>query len=517
VSLPAASTPRPGEPAADPLRCASCDRVQGSAVAFCPFCGAAQHGAAAPQSATPHPVPSQSAVSPPLLDVDTVWNRSIHGGPLVPTPDGRPPPVPAQPAPQTGPAQTGPTQVVPARIETMQAAPARGGPRSPWTLRRSAGVVAALLLGAIGLRQVLAPAPRATLVVRVHGPGGAAITAGHVLVDNRQAGVPGQSLVVAPGSHRVAFDEPGWRPDSRSVSVARDATLAVDLAVQELPAHLALATEPAGATLRIGGRSYGQSPLGVDLRPGSYELAVTLGGYATRIVPVTLARGEQRSVSVDLAPMPAPVPVPVPVPAAPPPALPPAAPPVRLVAPPFGRGVVSAPTPLQAAPSGGADTLALLAAASEVQVQAEAVTDEPWLQLRADGRQGFVRGDAVESWDAWAQRNVADGAIEAVTPDLRVVVAGRACPLAGVRVPERGSSAAGLARAAGGVSAALRGTAARCTPRDTASFQCKTSEGRDIAEMLLLNGAAVTAEGALPYYADAQRSARDRQKGVWSE
>jgi len=63
VSLPAASTPRPGEPAADPLRCASCDRVQGSAVAFCPFCGAAQHGAAAPQSATPHPVPSQSAVS----------------------------------------------------------------------------------------------------------------------------------------------------------------------------------------------------------------------------------------------------------------------------------------------------------------------------------------------------------------------------------------------------------------------------------------------------------------------
>ena len=388
-------------------------------------------------------------------------------------------------------------------------------PASPWTLRRSAAVVAALVLGAVVLRQVLAPPPRAALVVRVRGAGGQAITAGHVLVDDRQAGVPGQTLVVAPGSHRVAFDEPGWRPDSRSVSVARDATLAVDLAVQELSAHVTLATEPPGATLRVGGRSYGQSPLGVDLRPGSYDLVVTLGGYVSRTVPVTLGRGEQRSVSVDLAAVPAPVVAPVPAP--PPAAAPAVPPPVRFGAPPFGRGVVISPSPLQSGPADGADTLALITAGSEVLVQAEAVGDATWLQVRADGRPGFVRGAAVESWDAWAQRNAVDGAIDAVAPDLRVVLGGRACPLAGVRVPERDTSAAGLARAAAGVNAVLRRVQARCTPRTAASFQCKTAEGRDIAEMLLLNGAAVTAEGALPYYADAQRSARDKLKGAWSE
>lgn len=494
MSLP---TARPGEPAADTLHCASCTRAQGSAVAFCPFCGAAQHRAAAPLPAAPRPV-----VPLPVPDADTVWNHHPASAPPTPLPNSVPPPAPIRPDPQA-------PGEAPAEAVWGGAGPIV--PASPWTLRRSAAVVAALVLGAVVLRQVLAPPPRAALVIRVHAAGGLAVTAGHVLVDDRQAGVPGQTLVVAPGSHRVAFDEPGWRSDSRSVSVARDATLTVDLVVQELPAHVTLATEPSGATLRVGGRSYGQSPLGVDLRPGSYDLVVTLGGYVSRTVPVTLGRGEQRSVSVDLAAVPAPAPAP------PPAAAPVGPPPVRFGASPFGRGVVTSSSPLQSGPADGADTLALLPAGSEVQVQAEAVGDATWLQVRADGRLGFVRGAAVESWDAWAQRNAVDGAIDAVAPDLRVVLGGRACPLAGVRLPERDTSAAGLARAAARVNAVLRGVQARCTPRDAASFQCKTAEGRDIAEMLLLNGAAVTAEGALPYYADAQRSARDKLKGAWSE
>lgn len=505
MSLP---TARAGEPAADTLRCASCTRVQGSAVAFCPFCGAAQHKAAAPRPVTPPPVTpppvTPSPVAPPLLDADTAWSRSGPGAPPASSP-----PAPSPSSPRAG----GDIPHSTAQAEAVWGGTAPTVPASPWTLRRSAVVVAALVLGAVVLRQVLAPPPRAALVIRVHAAGGLAVPAGHVLVDDRQAGVPGQTLVVAPGSHRVAFDEPGWRSDSRSVSVARDATLAVDLAVQELPAHVTLATEPPGATLRVGGRSYGQSPLGFDLRPGSYDLVVTLGGYVSKTVPVTLARGEQRSVSVDLAAVPAPVMAPVP----PPPAVPAGPPPVRFGAPPFGRGVMTSPSPLQSGPADGADTLALLPPGSEVQVQAEAVSDAAWLQVRADGRPGFVRRGAVESWNAWAQRNVVDGAIDVVAPDLRVVLGGRACPLAGVRVPERDTSAAGLARATAGVNAVLRGVQARCTPRTAASFQCKTAEGRDIAEMLLLNGAAVTAEGALPYYADVQRSARDKLKGAWSE
>ncbi len=516
MSLLAGITPRPGEPAAGTLRCASCTRAQGSAVAFCPFCGAAQHRAAAPPLASPQPAPPPAAPppapqrpaapppgAPPTHAADTVWNQRGPGAPPVSSPRD----MSAPSAQQAGSLRDGGAPAAAARGGTVRDGTAPGPP-SPWTPRRSAGVVAALVLGAVVLRQVLAPPPRAALVVRVHAAGGLAVTAGRVLVDDRQAGAPGQTLVVAPGSHRVGFDEPGWRSDGRVVSVARDATLAVDLAAQELPAHLALATEPPGATLRIGGRSYGQTPLAVDLRPGSYELALTLGGHVSRTVPVTLGRGEQRSVSADLAAQPAPVPVP---------AAAPAPPPVRFGVPPFGRGVVTSPTPLRAGPGDGADTLALLPAGAEVQVQAEAVGDAPWLQLRADGRLGFVPGGAVESWDAWAQRREAEGAIDAVTPDLRVVIGGRASPLAGVRLPERDTSAAGLARASAGVNAVLRGAQARCVPRDAASFQCKTAEGRDVAEMLLLNGAAVTAEGALPYYADAQRSARDKRKGAWSE
>ena len=342
-------------------------------------------------------------------------------------------------------------------------------------------------------------------MVRVHAANGAPIPGGRILIDGRQAGAPGESLLVHPGALKVAFEEPGWRSDARSVNVAKDAAATIDLVAQELPGHLTLVTTPFGAAVRIRGRLYSQSPLDLDLSPGSYDVAVTLTGYVGRTVPITLSRGETRSISVELAP--------VPPPAVPPPVVPP---PVRLQAPPFNRAVVTAPIPLQAGPAVNADMVAL-PSVTEVQVLAQVVVaDDTWLQVRSNGRQGFIRASGpVEPWDIWVQRNAAAGPIDLVTPSLKVVIAGNAHPLSGVQMPDRGLS--GLARVGAALGGMLKGVQARCTPRDTISFQCKTADGRDIAELYLLNGGAITGEGALPYYADAQRTAREKQKGFWSE
>ena len=194
------------------------------------------------------------------------------------------------------------------------------------------------------------------------------------------------------------------------------------------------------------------------------------------------------------------------------------APSPRFLPSPFDRGVLTAATPLQAGPAPNAETLATLPAASEVQVLGQVVTDETWLQVRANGRQGFVRGvGAVEPWDAWAQRNAAAGAVDFVTSNLRVVVATNAYPLSGVQMPDRSFSAAGLARVTARLDEMMKGVQVRCVPRDAASFQCKTLEGRDVAELYVLNGAAVVSNGAPAYYADAQRTAREKQRGLWSE
>lgn len=471
MSAPAGTAFRSHNPA--PLECRACTRTLGSKVAFCPFCGAAQQVAAAP---TPSPALSDMGAAP------------VPGGPAVPapsSPNGKPDDEPASP-----PAPPSQPQVV-------------RKPGIPW--RRLAVIAAAVIIGGPILRANLAPLPQATLVVRVHAASGARIPGGRILIDGRQAGAPGESLLVHPGTLKVAFEEPGWRSEARSVNVAKDAAATIDLVAQELPGHLTLITTPFGAVVRIRGRVYSQSPLDLDLSPGSYDVAVTLNGYVGRTVPITLSRGETRNISVELAPLPPP--------AAPPPAAPP---PVRFQAPPFSRAVVTAPVPLQAGPAVNADTVAILSAVTEVQVLAQVAAGETWLQVRANARQGFIRANGpVDPWDDWAQRNATDGPIDSVTPSLRVVIAGTAHPLSGVQLPDRGLS--GVARVGAALGGMLKGVQARCTPRDTVSFQCKTAEGRDIAEMYLLNGGAVTGDGALPYYIEAQRTAREKQRGAWSE
>ena len=465
MSAPAGTASRSQDPA--PLGCGACTRTLGSKVAFCPFCGAAQQAAAAP---APSPAAPDMGAAP------------VPGFPVAPapfSPGGRPAPSPAPP-----------TQ--------PQAVPKPG---VPW--RRLAVIASIAIIGAPILRANLAPVSQTRLVVRVHAANGGPVPGGRILIDDRQAGAPGESLLVRPGILKVAFEEPGWRSETRSVSLAKDAAVTIDLTVQELPGHLTLNTTPFGASIRVRGRLYNQSPLNLDLSPGSYDVAVALNGYVSRTVPITLTRGETRNLSIELAPVPAP-------------AAPPPPPPVRFQPAPFSRAVVTALVPLQAGPAANANPVAIIPAVTEVQVLAQVMADDTWLQVRFNGRQGFIRASGpLEPWDIWAQHNAAAGPIDLVTLSLSVVIAGSAHPLSGVQLPDRGQS--GLARVEAALGGMLKGVQARCTPRDTVSFQCKTADGRDIAELYLLNGGAVIGEGALPYYADAQRTAREKQKGSWSE
>lgn len=481
---------RRGEPAPVPLVCAACTRGLGNAVAFCPFCGVAQAAAAVPPpllpepASAPHAPPAGTASGaiavPAHLTGATLTGTRLTGT----TPAG---------TPQAG----GPASVLPLPPTPPMPQP---GPARRFSWKRAALIAAAAVLGAAILRPKLAPGPRATLVVQVRSASGAVVTAGHILVDGKDVGVPGQSLTVAPGNLRVAFEEPGWRSDPRPVSVAKDASLTVSLTAQPLPARVSIVTSPPGATVRIQNRSYGRTPLQMNLDAGSYDLLLVLAGHVTKALPVVLGRGESRNLSADLQEVPAP--------AAPPPA--------RFLPPPFDRGVLLAITPVQSGPARNADTVGTLPSLSEVQVQAQVATDETWLQVSANGRQGFVRAGTVEPWESWAQRNTASGPIDLVTTSLRVVIAGNSLPLSGIQNPERGPGP-GLARTSLALGGMLRGMPARCVPRDTASFQCKTSDGRDVAELYLLNGGAVVGSGALPYYAEAQRTAREKQKGLWSD
>ena len=134
--------------------------------------------------------------------------------------------------------------------------------------------------------------------------------------------------------------------------------------------------------------------------------------------------------------------------------------------------------------------------------------------MRAGNRTGYVPASgSVEPWQVWAQQNTVSGALDVITPDLRVIIAGNAYPLAGVEPPTAGSP--GLTAMDSALSDSLRGVLLRCTPHDPAAFVCTTPDGRDVAQLYLLNGGAVVTDGALAPYADAQRDARQQRRGLW--
>ena len=339
------------------------------------------------------------------------------------------------------------------------------------------------------------PAVTASLLVRVAAPNGAAVPGGQVLVDNQVVGLPGQVLSVPPGAMTVSYANPGWHADPHTVRIAPNASLTVDLQARELPGRLTLTTTPPGATIAFAGRVRGKSPFTADLVPGSYDISVTLSGYVAKIVSLTMARGDPAVVNVDLTSAP-----------------------VRRTDAPFDRGVMTKAAQLLAAPAWNADVLAMLFAGSEVQVQARVLGDPAWLQVRAGGRTGYVPAEGtVEPWDGWGQRNAAAGPLDTVTPDLRVLIGGRSFPLAGVQAPGQGVAATNaILQVNSSLLTALHGSDVRCVPHDVAAFQCRTASGQDIAELYVQYGAASVSDGALAGYAEAQRVAREQQRGMWA-
>ncbi len=441
----------PGRPAAA-MRCVGCAEPFGSEVPFCPFCGAAQR--------------------PAVVQVLRPVTASVP-----PTPPWAAPPATAA-VPQPAPVAVEPKPV-----------PKPTRKRSRWVFWLVAACLLVLGVEVLGLRQ---PGPVGSVVVRVRAPNGAAVAAGQVLVNNRPAGAPGETVTLPPGPATVGFQAPGWHTDPRTVSVAANAALTVDLVARELPGHLALTTTPPGAAVVAGARSFGRSPVSADLAPGPYELSVTLSGYVAKIVSVQVVHGETATIDIDLSP----------------------APPRRTDAP-FDHGVMARTAPLLSAPAAGSDVLAVLQPGTEVQVQARMLADTAWLQVRAGTRTGFVAPDSVESWDGWAQRNTVSGLIDTISPDLRVGIAGGSYPLAGVQPSPRGGPE--LARMSAVLLGSFRCVPARCVPHDVGSFVCRTADGSDVAERYLFNGCAVATDTAPAHYADLQRTARDQQRGVWAQ
>ncbi len=127
-----------------------------------------------------------------------------------------------------------------------------------------------------------------------------------VYVNGEPRGRTPLTLVLNEGSYRVEFRLPGYQPYQTMVRVerGREVRVLANLVPEVRKGVLNLDSTPRGALVELDGRPQGQTPLSLEVLPGTYLLRLSLPGYQTFETPVEVRPGEVQYLTVALTPLP---------------------------------------------------------------------------------------------------------------------------------------------------------------------------------------------------------------------
>jgi formylglycine-generating enzyme required for sulfatase activity len=126
-----------------------------------------------------------------------------------------------------------------------------------------------------------------------------------VLVDGKAAGVTPAKLELDAGTHRVELRQAGFKPWITDIQVVANKPQTLGPVQLGLPdGTLIVRTEPAGASVSVGGAFRGRGPVTLDVRPEvSLDVVASRDGYEPATAQVTVPAGERREVRLALTPV----------------------------------------------------------------------------------------------------------------------------------------------------------------------------------------------------------------------
>lgn len=130
-------------------------------------------------------------------------------------------------------------------------------------------------------------------------------TGASVLVDGAAQGVTPASLELDAGTHRIELRHPGFKHWISDVQVVANEPQTLGPVQLGLPdGTLVVRTDPAGASVSVGGAFRGRSPLTLEVRPDvALDVVAARDGYEPATTELNVGAGMRREVQLTLAPI----------------------------------------------------------------------------------------------------------------------------------------------------------------------------------------------------------------------
>lgn len=108
------------------------------------------------------------------------------------------------------------------------------------------------------------------------------------------------AISVAAGPHTLKVSKPGHAEFIDAVNVGANALTTVEVELVPFDAVVRITTDPPGADVFVDGNLQGQSPLELEIPPGSHTVRVELDGYGPSEKAVQVIAGESYVVPLTL-------------------------------------------------------------------------------------------------------------------------------------------------------------------------------------------------------------------------
>lgn len=124
-----------------------------------------------------------------------------------------------------------------------------------------------------------------------------------LFVDGEERGATPLTTQILAGNHPVELRMDGFKSWTTDVQVKANEPINLGPVRLGLPdGNLTLRSEPAGASVSVGGVYRGQTPVALELRPDiAHNVVLTMPGYEAATREVSLTAGENRTLSVPLS------------------------------------------------------------------------------------------------------------------------------------------------------------------------------------------------------------------------